>query len=37
VNNDPYGAGWIVRVRLAAGADTGELLDAAGYAAQLTA
>lgn len=37
VNNDPYGAGWIVRVRLVAGADTGELLDAAGYAAQLTA
>jgi glycine cleavage system H protein len=37
VNNDPYGTGWIVRVRLAAGADTGELLDAAGYAAQLTA
>ena len=37
VNNDPYGSGWIVRVRLAAGADTGELLDAAGYAAQLTA
>ena len=37
VNNEPYGAGWIVRVRLAAGADTGELLDAAGYAAQLTA
>jgi glycine cleavage system H protein len=37
VNNDPYGAGWIVRVRLAADADAGELLDAAGYAAQLTA
>lgn len=37
VNNDPYGAGWIVRVRLAADAGAGELLDAAGYAAQLTA
>ena len=35
VNADPYGAGWIVRVRLAEGADLSGLLDAAEYTASL--
>jgi glycine cleavage system H protein len=35
VNSDPYGAGWIVRVRLADGADLSGLLDAAEYTASL--
>jgi glycine cleavage system H protein len=35
VNSDPYGAGWIVRVRLAEGADLSGLLDAAEYTASL--
>lgn len=33
INDDPYGEGWILRVRLAAGFDGAGLLDAAGYAA----
>jgi glycine cleavage system H protein len=37
VNSDPYGAGWIVRVRLADGADLSGLLDAAEYTASLSA
>jgi glycine cleavage system H protein len=36
INQDPYGEGWICEVELAAGADPGVLLDAAGYA-ELTA
>lgn len=31
VNKDPYGEGWIIKVRPAAGADTSHLLDAAAY------
>ena len=37
VNTDPYGAGWIVRVKVAAGADLSGLLDAAEYTASLSA
>jgi glycine cleavage system H protein len=33
VNQDPYGAGWMVKVTLEDGADTSELLDAAAYSA----
>jgi glycine cleavage system H protein len=35
VNEDPYGAGWLIRVRLADPADHGTLLDAAAYRASL--
>jgi glycine cleavage system H protein len=31
VNNDPYGAGWIVKMSIAPGADRSELLSAAAY------
>ena len=31
VNSDAYGAGWLVEIQPAAGADTGGLLDAAAY------
>lgn len=31
VNSDPYGAGWLVKVKLSAPGGTGDLLDAAGY------
>jgi glycine cleavage system H protein len=31
VNADPYGEGWLVRVRLTDAAEVDELLDAAGY------
>jgi glycine cleavage system H protein len=31
VNKDPYGEGWIIKVRPASGADTSHLLDAAAY------
>jgi glycine cleavage system H protein len=31
VNQDPYGAGWMVRVRVADAEQLGELLDAAAY------
>jgi glycine cleavage system H protein len=33
INQDPYGAGWICELELAAGADPGSLLDAAAYEA----
>lgn len=33
VNRDPYGEGWICRLRLANGAEVDELLDAAAYRA----
>jgi glycine cleavage system H protein len=32
VNNDPYGAGWMVKIKVANIADVSELLDAAAYA-----
>jgi glycine cleavage system H protein len=35
LNTDPYGAGWIMKIRPAAGAETGALLDAQAYAATL--
>jgi len=33
VNDDPYGAGWLVRVRLSDPAEVGQLLDADAYRA----
>lgn len=35
INRDPYGAGWMVRLKLAAPAELGSLLDAAAYQAKL--
>ena len=32
VNSDPYGAGWMIRIRVSDDADLSGLLDAAGYA-----
>jgi glycine cleavage system H protein len=37
VNTDPYGEGWMVRIRLATPAEVGELLDAAAYDALIAA
>jgi glycine cleavage system H protein len=31
VNEDPYGAGWLIRIRLADAGEREQLLDAAGY------
>ena len=31
VNEDPYGEGWLVRIRLGDASETGDLLDAAAY------
>ena len=33
INEDPYGDGWIFRIRTAGGSDAGGLLDAAAYTA----
>jgi glycine cleavage system H protein len=33
VNNDPYGNGWMIKVKLAEGADLSSLMDAAAYEA----
>jgi glycine cleavage system H protein len=35
MNKDPYGAGWVVKIRLSKPAETEALLDAAGYRAYL--
>ena len=35
INRDPYGAGWMVRLRLASAAELGTLLDAAAYGAKI--
>jgi glycine cleavage system H protein len=35
VNDDPYGEGWLVRIRLSDAAEVDSLLDAAAYRAQL--
>lgn len=35
VNSDPYGEGWIIKVELSDASQLSELLDAAGYEAQL--
>ena len=32
VNSDPYGAGWMLRIKVADEADLGDLMDAEGYA-----
>ena len=37
VNADPYGAGWMVRIRLSAPAELDELLDATAYDALIAA
>ncbi len=36
INDDPYGAGWLVRVRLSDPAEVDSLMDAAGYEASLS-
>jgi glycine cleavage system H protein len=33
VNEDPYGDGWLVRIRLGDASETGNLMDAAAYQA----
>jgi len=35
VNDDPYGAGWLIKVRLADAGDAGGLMDAAAYRAHV--
>jgi glycine cleavage system H protein len=35
INEDPYGAGWLVKVRLSEPSETDTLMDAAGYQATL--
>ena len=35
INDDPYGAGWVMKVQLAAGFDPSQLLNSATYAAQV--
>jgi glycine cleavage system H protein len=35
INSDPYGAGWLVKIKLSDPAETDTLLDAATYTAQL--
>ena len=37
INDDPYGEGWVMRVRVAEGLGRGELLDADGYAKMIDA
>jgi glycine cleavage system H protein len=37
VNEDPYGAGWLIRLRVADAAELDTLLDAAGYDALIAA
>ena len=37
INDDPYGAGWVMKVQLAPGFDPTQLLDSATYAAQVGA
>ena len=37
VNKDPYGSGWVVKIRIADPAELAELLDAAQYSAQIGA
>jgi glycine cleavage system H protein len=35
VNDDPYGQGWLIKVRLSDSSELGALLDAAGYSAHI--
>jgi glycine cleavage system H protein len=37
INQDPYGAGWMIRIRPTRPADVADLLDATAYQAQLDA
>lgn len=37
VNDEPYGGGWMIRLRLAEDVDTADLLDATGYRAHIEA
>jgi glycine cleavage system H protein len=37
VNGDPYGEGWMIRLRLSAPDEVGELLDATAYDALIAA
>lgn len=36
INNDPYGAGWLVKIRLSDPSETEQLLDAAAYEGTLS-
>jgi glycine cleavage system H protein len=36
INEDPYGAGWLIKVKLSAPGETDSLMDAATYEASLT-
>jgi glycine cleavage system H protein len=36
VNTDPYGKGWLFKLKLKEGADASTLMDAAGYTAQIS-
>ncbi len=36
INDDPYGAGWMVKVRLSDASEVGTLLDAGAYTATLS-
>lgn len=36
VNEDPYGAGWMIRIKRSDASETDELLDAAGYEALIS-
>jgi glycine cleavage system H protein len=35
VNSDPYGSGWMIRIRVADESDLGDLMDAEGYASHI--
>jgi glycine cleavage system H protein len=35
VNQDPYGAGWLIKIKVGNPADSGGLLDAAGYSQEI--
>jgi glycine cleavage system H protein len=37
INDDPYGAGWLIKVRLSDPSETDSLMDAATYEASLSA
>jgi glycine cleavage system H protein len=37
INKDPYGKGWMLRIKPSSNAEIGSLLDAAGYEAQVAA
>ncbi len=37
INQDPYGKGWVIRIKIQNADQIGELLDAAAYSAQISA